>query len=105
MRAWCVVCRASRWTLKPEALTRAQREQGWRLACQCQVVGDLQVEAFDPVRDGLPGRGGGARLVKPDGVALALVPQRPLRYRAGQHLVLWTAGGVARPYSLASLPG
>ncbi|MQT57977.1 2Fe-2S iron-sulfur cluster binding domain-containing protein, partial [Pseudomonas sp. FSL R10-0399] len=23
--------------LKPEALSRAQREQGWRLACQCQV--------------------------------------------------------------------
>jgi ferredoxin-NADP reductase len=27
----------------------------------------------------------------------------PLRYRAGQHLVVW-AGRVARPYSLASLP-
>jgi ferredoxin-NADP reductase len=34
---------------------------------------------------------------------LRLVPQRPLRYSAGQHLVLW-AGQVARPYSLASLP-
>jgi len=30
-------------------------------------------------------------------------PGAGLRYRAGQHLVLW-AGHVARPYSLASLP-
>ena len=34
---------------------------------------------------------------------LRLQPERGLRYRAGQHLVLW-AGQVARPYSLASLP-
>ncbi|MQT43032.1 2Fe-2S iron-sulfur cluster binding domain-containing protein, partial [Pseudomonas sp. FSL R10-0765] len=40
--------------LKPEALSRAQREQGWRLACQCQVSADLHIEAFDPQRDGLP---------------------------------------------------
>ncbi|EPN32715.1 hypothetical protein A243_18058, partial [Pseudomonas syringae pv. actinidiae ICMP 18883] len=32
-------------------------------------------------------------------------PLRPLRYSAGQHQVLWTASGIARPYSLASLPG
>ena len=91
--------------LKPEALTRAQREQGWRLACQCQVVGDLQVEAFDPVRDGLPARVAALDWLSPTLLRLRLVPERPLRYRAGQHLVLWTADGVARPYSLASLPG
>ena len=34
---------------------------------------------------------------------LRLSVPRPLRYRAGQHVVLW-AGGIARPYSLASLP-
>jgi NAD(P)H-flavin reductase len=34
---------------------------------------------------------------------LRLQPERPLRYQAGQHLVLWL-GGVASPYSLASLP-
>jgi NAD(P)H-flavin reductase len=32
------------------------------------------------------------------------VPERPLRYQAGQHLLLWTPTGVARPYSLASVP-
>jgi NAD(P)H-flavin reductase len=36
---------------------------------------------------------------------LRLGTQKPLHYRAGQHLLLWSANGVARPYSLASLPG
>ncbi|MFH6566862.1 MULTISPECIES: iron-sulfur-binding ferredoxin reductase [Pseudomonas] len=90
--------------LKPEALSRAQREQGWRLACQCQVVEDLQVEAFDPLRDGMPAHVLALDWLSPSVLRLRLSPQRPLRYRAGQHVVLWTACGVARPYSLASLP-
>jgi NAD(P)H-flavin reductase/ferredoxin len=89
----------------PEALDAGKREQGWRLSCQCRVVDDLRVELFDPLRDGLP-----ARVMRCDGVGssvlrLRLEPERPLRYRAGQHLVLWTDTGIARPYSLASLPG
>ena len=36
---------------------------------------------------------------------LHLQPARPLRYRPGQHLLLWSEQGVARPYSLASVPG
>ena len=90
--------------LKPDALVRAQREQGWRLACQCQVVEDLEVEAFDPVRDGLPAEVAALDWLSPTVLRLRLLPQRPLRYRAGQHVVLWTASGIARPYSLASLP-
>ncbi|AUF97797.1 hypothetical protein CXQ80_19140 [Pseudomonas sp. 02C 26] len=89
--------------LKPEALSPAQREQGWRLACQCQVTGDLRLALFDPLHDGLP-----AHVCQLDWFAdvlrLRLRPQRLLRYQAGQHLLLW-AGEVARPYSLASLPG
>ena len=91
--------------LQPDALTRAQREQGWRLACQCQVVEDMQVEAFDPVRDGEPAEVAALDWLSPSVLRLGLLPRRPLRYRAGQHLVLWTRSGVARPYSLASLPG
>lgn len=87
----------------PEALSSEQREQGWRLACQCRVNGDLQVAVFDPLTDGLP-----ARVCELDWfgdvLRLRLQPERPLRYQAGQHLVLWQQG-VARPYSLASLPG
>jgi len=90
---------------KPDALSAAQRDQGWRLACQCTVAGDLKLALFDPLQDGLPATV--AALDWFDDVLrlrLRLRPGRALRYQAGQHLVLWCAD-VARPYSLASLPG
>jgi len=89
----------------PQALDPVKRLQGWRLACQCRVLDDLAVQAFDPLRDGSPARVSGCDWLSPTVLRLRLEPERPLRYRAGQHLVLWTASGVARPYSLASLPG
>jgi NAD(P)H-flavin reductase/ferredoxin len=100
----CLVrCRGEVEDKQPDALSPAQRQDGWRLACQCQVTGDLQVEAFDPMRDGLAALVVGADWLNSNVVRLRLQPERGLRYRAGQHLVLW-AGHVARPYSLASLP-
>ncbi|TDV55769.1 NAD(P)H-flavin reductase [Pseudomonas graminis] len=90
---------------EPEALDSTRRGQGWRLSCQCRVVDDLTVEVFDPVRDGLPATVVGADWLSPSVLRLRLDPERPLRYRVGQHLVLWTESGVARPYSLASVPG
>ncbi|WPN46201.1 MULTISPECIES: iron-sulfur-binding ferredoxin reductase [unclassified Pseudomonas] len=88
---------------RPDALSAQQREQGWRLACQCQVVEDLQVHAFDPLVDGRPAEISAVDWLSTTVLRLRVIPQRPLRYRAGQHLVLW-ADHVARPYSLASLP-
>ncbi len=32
----------------PEALDPVRREAGWRLACQCRVLGDLVLQPFDP---------------------------------------------------------
>jgi NAD(P)H-flavin reductase/ferredoxin len=90
---------------QPQALDPGKHQQGWRLACQCRVVGDLTVQAFDPLRDGSPAVVSGCDWLSATVLRLRLEPARPLRYRAGQHLVLWTASGVARPYSLASLPG
>jgi NAD(P)H-flavin reductase/ferredoxin len=90
---------------KPEALDRFQRAEGWRLSCQCLVVQDLVVEVFDPARDGVEAEVVGIDWPAPDVLRLRLVPTRPLRYSAGQHLLLWNDEGVARPYSLASLPG
>lgn len=90
---------------QPDALDAACRESGWRLACQCRVVDDLEVEVFDPLRDGLPADVAEVGWMSPTVLRLRVHPQKPLAYRAGQHLVLWTATGVARPYSLASLPG
>ncbi|NVZ22764.1 iron-sulfur-binding ferredoxin reductase [Pseudomonas costantinii] len=100
----CLVrCQGEVEDTQPDALSPAQRQDGWRLACQCQVAGDLQVEAFDPLRDGLAARVVGVDWLSASVLRLRLQPERGLRYRAGQHLVLW-AGQVARPYSLASLP-
>ncbi|MNO89141.1 Ferredoxin--NAD(P)(+) reductase (naphthalene dioxygenase ferredoxin-specific) [compost metagenome] len=90
---------------RPEALDPARRADGWRLSCQCRVIEDLAVEAFDPLRDGLPAMVTALDWPAVDILRLRLQPQRPLRYGAGQHLILWSASGVARPYSLASLPG
>lgn len=90
---------------RPDALAADKRQQGWRLACQCSVEEDLQVALFDPLADGLPAEVSGLDWLSPTVLRLRLEPQRALRYQAGQHLVLWSPNGVARPYSLASLPG
>ncbi|AOE87225.1 iron-sulfur-binding ferredoxin reductase [Pseudomonas sp. TCU-HL1] len=90
---------------RPEALDRFQRAEGWRLSCQCLVVQDLVVEVFDPSRDGMAAQVVGLDWPAPDVLRFQLAPSRPLRYAAGQHVLLWTEDGVARPYSLASLPG
>lgn len=89
----------------PDALDADKHRKGWRLSCQCQVVSDLTVEIFDPLRDGLPATVVGADWLSASVLRLRLNPERPLRYRVGQHLVLWTETGVARPYSLANMPG
>jgi NAD(P)H-flavin reductase/ferredoxin len=89
---------------QPQALSAAQQTQGWRLACQCRVVEDLQVEAFDPARDGVPARVEQLQWLRSDVLRVRLQPARPLRYQPGQHLLLWAAPAVARPYSMASVP-
>lgn len=90
---------------KPEALSEAKRLQGWRLACQCRVEQDLRVAVFDPQEDGAPARVTALQWLGAEVLRVRVQPDTPLRYQAGQHLVLWSAEGVARPYSLASVPG
>lgn len=87
----------------PEALALDKHAQGWRLACQCRVVEDLRLVLFDPRHDGVPAKVSALDWFC-DVLRLRLQPQRALRYQAGQHVVLWL-DEVARPYSLASLPG
>lgn len=89
---------------RPDALSEEQRQSGWRLSCQCQVEEDLQVALFDPQQDGIGATVLGLDWLSPTVLRLRLHAERRLRYRAGQHLVLWSNSGVARPYSLASLP-
>lgn len=89
---------------QPDALSRQRREEGWHLACQCRVLEDLHVQVFDPASDGIPAQIQACDWLSEHVLRVRLAPQQPLRYRAGQHLLLWTADGIARPYSLASLP-
>jgi NAD(P)H-flavin reductase/ferredoxin len=89
----------------PDALDAGKRQRGWRLACQCRVVEDLSIEVFDPSRDAAPAHIVQLDWLSPSVLRLRLEPERALRYRAGQHVVLWASPSIARPYSLASLPG
>lgn len=87
----------------PAALTESQRQQGWRLACQCRVAGDLEISLFDPRKDGLDAELLACDWLSAGVLRIRLRPERPLRYQAGQHLLLYS-DAVARPYSIASLP-
>lgn len=90
---------------RPGALDPGRRDEGWRLACQCSVIEDLEVAVFDPAREGQAARVLSADWLGKEVLRLRLQPEQPFRYRAGQHVLLWSAGGIARPYSFASLPG
>lgn len=90
--------------LQPQALPADERAEGWRLACQCEVVEPLVVVPYDPAVDGVPAQVSELTWLSPGVLRLRVLPQRPLRYQPGQHVVVWSKTGVARPYSLASLP-
>ena len=73
----CLVrCQGEVEDKQPDALTPAQRQDGWRLACQCQVSGDLQVETFDPLRDGLAAKVVGTNWLTANVLRLRLQPER-----------------------------
>lgn len=90
---------------RPGAIEAGRRLQGWRLACQCTVVEDLNVAVYDPKREGVDAQVVTADWLDEQVLRLRLLPEVPFRYRAGQHVLLWNDEGIARPYSLASLPG
>lgn len=89
---------ASQAGLKP-----AWIEQSCFLACVCHPTEDLVV--------GLPGAGvrSTARLLEtqwlsPTVLRVLLAPDAPSLHRAGQYLTLFREDGLARSYSIASLP-
>ncbi|WP_339486385.1 iron-sulfur-binding ferredoxin reductase [Pseudomonas sp. EL_65y_Pfl2_R95] len=89
---------------QPQALDAQSRAQGWRLACQCQIVGDLSIELYDPGKQATRATLCACDWISTDVLRLRLIPDKPVMYRAGQHALLWSAQGIARPYSFASLP-
>ncbi|TWI58525.1 NAD(P)H-flavin reductase [Pseudomonas duriflava] len=89
--------------LQPEALTASARAEGWRLACQCQVHAPVEIALFDPARDALLAQVTYTQWLAENVLEICLESSQPLRYRAGQHVLLWN-GDIARPYSFASVP-
>ncbi|MFI8479982.1 iron-sulfur-binding ferredoxin reductase [Pseudomonas sp. NPDC078700] len=89
---------------QPQALGAQSRAQGWRLACQCQIVSDVSIELYDPNKQASRATLSACDWLSADVLRLRLTPDKPVAYRAGQHALLWTAQGIARPYSFASLP-
>ncbi len=79
-------------------------EQGYFLACQCRPQGPLSIVAADDAA--IYGR---AQVMRVDKVAptvcrVTIRPSTPLYYRAGQFINIRRADGLARSYSLASVP-
>lgn len=88
-----------------EPLSAELRGQGWLLSCQCAVEQDMDLELLDRERWATPARVISRELLEPDLLRLRVSPELPLRFRAGQHLLIWLDDRLARPYSIASLPG
>ncbi|MCB9568190.1 MAG: 2Fe-2S iron-sulfur cluster binding domain-containing protein [Myxococcales bacterium] len=92
----------------PEAaqvgLSPAKRRLGYFLACVCRPGGDLEVAPLDDA-DAVPATITGVERAGGDVLLVRLRPARPLAHEAGQFVSLIRDDGLARPYSLASLPG
>jgi CDP-4-dehydro-6-deoxyglucose reductase, E3 len=88
---------AARAGLKP-----ALAADGYFLACQARPVTGLEVAGGQDLIT--PAVLTGRRWLAEDVLAVWIRPRRPVSFRAGQHLTLHRAGGIARAYSIANLP-
>ena len=102
-QACMVRCCGAVENLQPQALSPTLRDDGWVLSCQCRVAGDAQIELFDPARQGIKAQVVGLDWLSAKVLRVRLSPLQRLRYRPGQHVLVWL-DGIARPYSLASVP-
>jgi NAD(P)H-flavin reductase/ferredoxin len=79
-------------------------ERGCFLACQCVPDEPLEVEPCDVIKT-CASRVLGVEALCSDVLRVELEAPGGFEYRAGQFLQLERAGGVSRPFSIASLPG
>jgi len=103
----CQSClmRASTGTVPPAAqqgLKATLVEQGYFLSCVCRPAGDL--ELADPGGLDLPATLETLERLTPTVLRARIRTAARLVYRAGQYVTLLRADGLARSYSLASLP-
>lgn len=84
-------------------LKETQRAQGYFLACSCEPVEDLRVAlAADDQR--VAARIRGLDSLTDTVLRVRLQPVESLGHRAGQYISLFREDGLARSYSVASLP-
>ncbi len=77
-------------------------EQGYFLSCLCRPEGDLLLEPAGGLE--VEATITGLERLTPTVMRARLQPATPLAYRAGQYITLRRKDGLARSYSLASLP-
>ena len=77
-------------------------EQGYFLACVCRPEGDLTLEPAGGLA--VLGRIAALERLTETVLRARVETEVPLEYRAGQYITLSRADGLARSYSLASLP-
>lgn len=106
----CQSCRLRACAGTPPAaaqvgLKATQRERGYFLACLCRPDEDLTIALGEDLpidATVIDVTSLGANVVR---LRLGLPPGVALEYRAGQFITLLRADGLARSYSLASVPG
>lgn len=99
--------RAEPGTVPPEAqrgLKDTWKAQGYFLACQCRPAHDLVI-ATAGADAHLPATIAALDLLSPDVLRLRLRAEMPPDFHAGQYVTLLRENGLARSYSIASLPG
>ena len=103
----CLV-QALRGSVPPQAqrgLRDSLREQGYFLACQATPSDDLEISLKGVAAMEGPARVSSVEWLAADVLRVRLEPQQPFAYRAGQFVTVRREDGLARAYSLASLPG
>lgn len=92
----------------PEAARVGLKEtlvaQGYFLACACRPAGDAALEVAGAEGLRVPARIASLEPLSLDVLRVRLATDAPLDYRAGQYVSLVREDGLARSYSLASLP-
>jgi CDP-4-dehydro-6-deoxyglucose reductase, E3 len=86
-------------------LKETLRARNYFLACSCKLERGMELEVgggADELR--VPARLDSVMPLSGDVLRVRLRPEAPFEYRAGQYLTLLRADGLARSYSVASLP-
>ncbi|MFP2904440.1 FAD-binding oxidoreductase [Pyxidicoccus sp. 3LFB2] len=78
--------------------------QGYFLACTCRLPEGTELEVAGAEALRVPARLTSLALLSQDVLRVRLTPEAPFDYRAGQYVSLVREDGLARSYSLASLP-